>query len=123
MNTTSKEPDGMSAILVSYRGTAAALVGARRFSFLRHVRHLPPGDPIVRVVAHMAFYAQLVLAGDIPIPYTDADGERFARLALIDPDVFDAHVYDDDAELAARFRVPVEQIRTARAELGDPYAG
>lgn len=109
---------GRSGILVQYRGAPAALVGMRRLSFLGEVRHLPPGHPVVRVVAHMAYYGQLVLAGRMPAPYTDPDAERFARLALIDEDELARLEQVSDAALANRFRVPIEQVAKARQELG-----
>jgi hypothetical protein len=109
---------GGSSILVLYRGAPAALVGARQLSFIDDVRHLPPGHPVVRFVAHMAFYAQLVLTGEMPPGYTDEDAERFARLALVDPDELARLHRMSDATLAARFRVPVEEIEQARTELG-----
>jgi len=70
----------------------------------------------------MAYYAQLVLAGELSAPYGDSDAERFARLALIDPDEFHARLDESDAQLAARFRIPPDQIRLARTERGEPRA-
>lgn len=113
------EPLSPSNILIQYRGTPAALVNARRLSFLGDIRHLPPGDPLVKVVANMAYYAQLVLSERMPGPYSDADAERFARLALIDEDEL-SMLSANDAELAARFGVPVEQVAKARRELRGP---
>jgi hypothetical protein len=110
-----------SSILIMYAGEPAALVGQRRFSFLGELRHLPPGDPTVRMVAYMAYYAQLILGGELPGPYADIDAERFARLALLDPGAFAAYAGESDALLAARFRIPVEQIAVARVE-GDSDA-
>jgi hypothetical protein len=107
----------MSTILVSYDGAPAALVGVRRFSFLGAVRHLPPGHPVVRVVAYMAYYAQLVLSGDMG-DYSDRDAELFARSALIDYEHLASRVGESDKSLATHFRIPVEQITKAREELG-----
>jgi hypothetical protein len=108
----------LSSVLVQYQGIPAALVNARRLSFLGDVRHLPPGHPLVRVVTHMAFYAQLVLLGEMPGPYSDEDAGRFARFALIDPDELGERAAEDDAALAARFRVPLPEVARARQELG-----
>lgn len=106
----------MSSILVTFEGTPAALVGVRRFSFLGDVRSLPPGDPVVRVVTYMAYYAQLVLSGDMG-DYSDREAELFARYALIDYEQLCARANDPDESLAAHFRIPVEQIAKAREEL------
>jgi hypothetical protein len=108
----------MSSILVTYRGAPAALVGIRQFSFLGDVRHLPPGHPAVRMVTHKAYYAQLVLAGKMPGDYTDEDAERFARLALIDPDELERRRHHSDAALASRFGVPTDAVVHAREEAG-----
>jgi hypothetical protein len=107
----------MSTILVTYGGAPAALVGVRRFSFLGEVRHLPPGHPVVRVVAYMAYYAQLVLSGDMG-DYSDREAELFARSALIDYEQLAVREGDSDELVAAHFRIPIEQITKAREELG-----
>ena len=109
----------MSTILVSYADAPAALVGVRRFSFLGDVRHLPPGHPVVRVVAYMAYYAQLVLTGDVR-DYSDHKAELFARSALIDYEQLAARASESDDALATHFRIPPEQIAKARKEL-DAY--
>lgn len=106
----------MSTILVSYADAPAALVGARRFSFLGDVRHLPPGHPVVRLVAYMAYYAQLVLTGDMG-DYSDPEAELFARSALIDYEQLAALATESDDALATHFRIPLEQIGKARQEL------
>jgi hypothetical protein len=114
--TTSQQAPTPSSILVSYRGAPAALVSIRRFSFVGDIRHLPPGHPLVRVVAYMAYYAQLVLRQDLPGPYADTAAEQFARFALIDPDEVRRRADVDDDALAAELVVPVEQIVAARSE-------
>jgi len=107
-----------SSILIQYQGAPAALVNARHLSFLGDVRHLPPADPVVKVVAQMAYYAQLVLSGQMHGPYTDADAERFARLALIDEHELTQRRGESDTDLAVYFGVPVDQLARARHELG-----
>ena len=109
----------MSSILVTYDGAPAALVGVRRFSFLGQMRHLPPGHPVVRVVAYMAYYGQLVLSGDMG-DYSDREAELFARSALIDYEQLSVSSGESDESLAAHFRIPIEQITKAREEL-DAY--
>ena len=106
----------MSTILVTYEGAPAALVGVRRFSFLGEVGHLPPGHPVVRVVAYMAYYAQLVLTGDMG-DYNDRQAELFARSALIDYEQLAARSGESDDSLATHFGIPIEQIAKAREEL------
>ena len=106
----------MTSILVTYEGTPAALVGVRRFSFLGEVRHRQPGDPVVRIVTYMAYYAQLVLSGDMG-DYSDRDAELFARSALIDYEQLAERSSDSEELLAAEFRIPIEQVTKAREEL------
>jgi hypothetical protein len=58
-----------------------------RFWLAAHIEALPAGHPRKRHVCFMALYARDILIGELPGPYTDTDAERFARLALRDPDV------------------------------------
>jgi len=115
-------PGGSLDILILYDGAPAALVGLTRFSYVGELRRLPPANPLVRVVTHMGYYAQLVLAGRMPVAYTDEDAERFARSALIDPDELARRLAASDDLLASHFRVPPEQIERARQELGETDA-
>jgi hypothetical protein len=108
------------SLLVCHQGEPAALVSLRYLTFVGDLRHLPPGDPSVRIVVYMAYYAQLVLAGEVPDRYTDEDAERFARLALIDPIELAQHGDESGQALAARYRVPVQHVTQARRELLDP---
>jgi hypothetical protein len=52
-----------------------------------HIEALPTGHPRKCHVCFMALYARDILTGELPGPYTDSDAERFARLALDEPDV------------------------------------
>jgi hypothetical protein len=113
----SARPPRKGSLLVCYQGAPAALVSLRQMSFVGDVRHLPPGDPTVRMVVYMAYYAQLVLADEIPGRYSDEDAERFARLALVDPTDLARHRDENDEALAAHYRVPLEEINHARREL------
>ena len=66
----------------------------------------------------MAYYAQLVLSGDMS-DYSDRDAELFARSALIDYGQLAIRPTESPESLAAHFRIPVEQITKARQELND----
>jgi hypothetical protein len=105
------------SILVSYIDEPVALVNARHVTFLGPAAELPAGHPRLRLLIYMARYAQLVACRERPGPYTDADAERFARAALIEPAELRAHRRESDQDLAQRFRLPVEQIPPARGEL------
>ena len=106
----------MTAILVSYQGAPVALAGPRRTDLVGELPDLPAGDPDARFALRMTYYAQLVARGELPGPYTDQDAQRFARVALIDPDQLARLADHTDDDLAEHFGIPVEQIPAARAE-------
>jgi hypothetical protein len=108
--------------LIQYANRPAALVTERRVTFVGGLEDLPDGHPLLRFVVYMALYARDVVTGELPGAYTDEDAERFARACLIDPDELAAHADEDDARLAERLRIPVEQVAHARAELDSPRA-
>jgi hypothetical protein len=108
-------PDG--TILVTYENEPVALASAHRIEFLPAATELRPGHPRLRLFMYMVRYAELVARGERPRPYADADAERFARRALIDPEALAAHGDENDQELADRFTLPVEQLAKARWEL------
>lgn len=110
----------MSVQLVCYQGRPAAVASAERFTLVGEAEGLPDGDPTVRFVAYMALYARDLIAREQHGSYHDEDAERFARHALIDPDTLDQHAHIPDAELAARLRVPTEQVGAARREALKP---
>lgn len=112
---TTREPT--PSILISYDGEPVALVNARLVTFIGSSTDLPDGSPLLRMLLYMARYAQLVATGERLGPYTDEDAERFARAALIDPVQLRAHRDETNNQLAARFKLPVEQIPAARCEL------
>jgi hypothetical protein len=112
--------DPKPSILVTYENEPVALVNARHVSFLPPASDLPGGHRRLRLFIYMARYAQLIASGDRPEPYADADAERFARAALIDPGELRAHRGESDESLVDRFRLPIEQIRHARRELQRP---
>jgi hypothetical protein len=107
----------MTNILVTYNHEPVALVNARRATLLGPVAELPAGHPQLRLTVYMAIYAQLIASGQRRGPYDDQDAQRFARDALIDPHELARDEHQTDQRLAQRFRVPVEQIAAARAEL------
>lgn len=97
--------------MLRYRGRLAGFAGATRASLSNELDALPANDPDRRFVLAMAAYAGAIARGEAPGPYTDADAERYARAFLIT-----GSLDGDDAELAARYGVPLEQISAARLE-------
>jgi hypothetical protein len=100
----------MDTILLTHRGPPVALATPTRVWLAAHIDALAPGHPRKRLVAFMTFYAHDILTGTLPGPYTDADAELYARLALIDPDVIARHPRATDGELASLLGVPLEQL-------------
>jgi hypothetical protein len=111
--------------MISYRGHLVAIAGREEFRLAPDVAARPDGDPLKRWVCYLALYARDVLTGvlpDEPSRYFPARGERYARECLIPPREFQALTNRSDAELAAHFNVPLEQITARRADLAPPPA-
>ena len=116
--TTSLGGMTMSPLVpVEYCGDLVALVSARRFHIVAPwLADRPAGDPDLRFVAYMcACYAEIT-AG----PPTRSVHERrrgaVGRGALVDLRTLEQDGASDE-DLAARWSVPVAQIRIARSEL------
>lgn len=103
--------------LVSYGGRIAAFCGPNRVNLAPWLQVRERGDPELRVVSMMCLYSREVREGRTERAYEDADAELFARCALIDDAEFEALAEGDDADLAERFAVPVEQIAGKRGDL------
>ncbi len=106
----------MRTITVAHSGQPVALAATTRVWLAAHIEALPVGHPRKRLVAFMAFYARDVLDGTLPGPYSDADAERFARLALINTDVIARHPHATDAQLAQLLGIPLDQLHTYLAD-------
>ena len=104
-------------LTVTHQGRPVALAGRTRVWLAPHIDALPRGHPRKCLVAFMALYAPDILTDVMPGPYTDADAERFARLALIDTDVIARHPHATDAQLSRLLRVPIEQLQAHLAEI------
>jgi hypothetical protein len=106
--------------LITYRRRAVAIAGPERFYLAPHIAQRPNGDPLKRFVCFLALYARDVLTGQLPGEphhYLPHRGERYAREVLLPHDQFAAIAHEPDHELAARFRVPLEQIAHRRVDL------
>lgn len=69
--------------LIHFRGRPVAQADIERVVLAPDVDALPDGHPDKRFIALMCFYARDVQTGALPGPYTNADGERYARACLI----------------------------------------
>ncbi len=106
--------------LISYNGAAVAVAGATRVWLAPAIDDLPRGHPLRRFVAAMCLCAYDARHDLVPGPYTDQRAELYARCVLLpDRAVADAARLTD-AQLAARFEVPLEQARAKRSELRPP---
>lgn len=72
----------MNTITLTHHGRTVALAARARFWLAAQIEALPENDPRKRHVCFMALYARDILTGAMPGPYTDADADRFARLAI-----------------------------------------
>jgi uncharacterized protein DUF955 len=77
----------------------------------------------VRFACALALHAFEVATGLEPGPFDQRRAERFARALLMPADEFLAVAGQSDAELAARFGVPIEQVPIRRIELRSRESG
>jgi hypothetical protein len=103
----------MTSIPVCLDDQFVALVSAEGAQFSARVDALPDEHPTVRFVALMTLYADDVLVGFSPAPYTDAAAAAWARRIAMPAREFRAARAAGDGLLAIaqRFCVPVEQAR------------
>ena len=106
----------MDTITITYADRVAASAAARRFWLSADIEALPAGDPVKRVVAFMAAFAGAVVRGELPGPYTAERARTFARLALVDVDVYEAHRDLDDRDLADVLQLPPAEIPGVRRD-------
>ena len=102
---------------VMYRGRLAAAAGTNRFFLAPHILTLEDDHPDRLFVSVMCFHAREVITGRAPAPYTDLDAELAARRALIHDEDFCACWQSDDATLAERYVVPLDQVAAKRVDL------
>jgi hypothetical protein len=106
--------------LILYHGWPLALAAPDRVHFhpaLAALAELDESDPLVRFACALAVHAFEIDTGLIEGPFDQARAERYARELLMPADDFAPLVALADAELAALFGVPVEQVRARRLEL------
>lgn len=102
---------------IVFRGRLAAAASTSRFFLAPHIEALEDDHPDRLFVSVMCFHAREVIIGRAPAPYQDADAELAARRALIHDQDFRVCWQYDDAELAERYVVPLEQIAAKRDDL------
>ena len=108
---------------ISYRGQLVAIATPTRVHLAPAVAGLPRADPTLRFIAAMCLYSRDLDTGELPGPYRSEDAELYARCVLLPDDEFERHQHERDGRLAARFRVPLEQVRPKREDLATPPAG
>lgn len=75
------------------------------------------GHPLVRFACALALHAFEVTTGLERGSFDQGRAERFARALLMPSEEFYAVADENDAELAERFGVPIEQVPARRVEL------
>lgn len=102
---------------IFYRGELVAVTTRARVFLVPPLAGLEAGDPRLRFVAVMCLYSRDVDTREVPGPYDDGLAELYARCVLIPDGEFRCLAAKPDERLAARFRVPVEQIVAKRRDL------
>lgn len=110
--------EGVRAI--TYGGELVAIATRARVHLAPEVAALPRGDPKLRFVAAMCLYGRDVDTGELAEPYRSGDAELYARCVLLPDDELRLHQHEPDGHLAARFQVPVEQVRAKRTDIATP---
>lgn len=95
---------------VYYQARPVGVVGPRSAFLLPHTPSTLAPGPWLRA---LCMYALDVECGLLDGPYQQAQAEAYARALLIDDTLLDCR---DDAWLARRFGIPIEQIRLARED-------
>ncbi len=101
---------------ITYRGRTLAAVTPERVFLGDELEDRPRGDPELTFVIYMALCAGDILNGRLPGPYTDDDARIYARTALIPDEVLERPAPAGEDRLAHGLGVPLEELRTARAE-------
>ena len=106
-------------VMITYAGAPAIYAGARRVRLVQHIAALPDGDPVKRFVCVLGIFERDVRAGVIDGQFTQERAELFARLALMDDELFASLSRGgaSDREIAEIFRVPIEQVECKRRDL------
>jgi hypothetical protein len=105
---------------ITYAGEVVAIATPARIHLAPEIAALPRGDPRLRFVAVMCLYSRDVDMDELAGPYRSEDAELYARCVLLQDEEFELHRQERDDRLAARFRVPVEQVRAKRIDIATP---
>jgi hypothetical protein len=112
--------------VVLYRGWPLALAQPDRVHLhpaLDALAERDVSEPLVRFACTLALHAFEIHSSLIQGPFDQARAERYARDLLMPADDFAPLAGSADADLAALFGVPVEQVETRRLERGLRPAG
>jgi IrrE N-terminal-like domain len=104
-------------LVLHHQGRPVAYVAAGAARLAPHVLALESDHPTRRWVDCLVVFARDVAQGLLPVPFTPAAAEYFARCVLMPDDEFLAECAYPDAALAEMFNVPLEQIARKRRDL------
>lgn len=102
---------------IVFRGRLCAAATRDHFYLAPHVEVLEDDHPDRLFVSLMCCHARDVLIGCAPGPYGDDHAALSVRNALIDDDDFGRWHQCDDAVLAERYGVPLDQIHAKRLDM------
>jgi hypothetical protein len=103
--------------MIRYNGVIAGVATPERVHFAPHLADRPDDDSERRFVFAMGVCAHDIALGELPGPYTDHHAAAYARAFLMPAAELEAHADEPAEELAARFGVPVPELRRRRLEL------
>lgn len=104
--------------VILHNGHTVAFAHGARIKLDPDLDALPPDHPDRRWAMALATFACLTETGDQPGPYTPDYAAEFARDVLLPIHQFVCRACFSDRAIAAAFKVPLDQVRHRRAELG-----
>jgi hypothetical protein len=107
---------------ITYAGELVAIATPASVHLAPEIAGLSRGDPRLRFVAAMCLYSRDLDSGELEGPYRPGDAELYARCVLLPDEEFELRWQEPDDRLAARFRVPLEQVRAKRNDIGTTAA-
>ena len=102
--------------VIFYRDRLCAVVDGA-VAFQPHIEVLEPDHPRRRFVSLLAVYAIEIQQGALPGPFRETEAAHYARCQLMPAQLVWPLLGLDDAVLAERFNLPLEQVPYRRGDL------
>jgi IrrE N-terminal-like domain len=102
---------------ITYQGELVAIATRTRVHLAPDVAALGREHPRLRFIAAMCLYSRDLDTGELTGPYSTEEAELYARCVLLPDEEFERRRHDPDDLLAARFRMPLEQVAAKRKDI------